>query len=863
MSNNPKIQSAPTEAGAQVTPAKRHPNNQENYTAILGLEQHHFEMLKGSAISDDVIKERGYRTITKSEELKKYGFSDLQSRVPGLLLPLHSTDGKISMYVYRPDNPRVFEDKKQRNEDGTYKQKIIKYEIPKGEKMRLDVPPRCRENLGDPSIPLWITEGQKKADALASVGLCAIALLGVWNFIGTNSKGGKVFLSDFLDIALNKGRSVRIVFDSDVMTRPEIRQALDLLTQRMQRKGAKVEAVYLPGGKYKTGVDDWLAEGHTVEELEALVEGPRPEIKAAPPVVELLDSAPLTIRRPLCLVDGKAYAAIWPYVLTRATQKLIGGQVIQLKEPEQIREQSLHIVRNDGAIFGPVEIERPLSTLGVDVALPEPPPTRDSMWSTPGVKAFVQGYRPEPKDVFDRVKSVIARFIDFDRSLADQETMSEMLACFAISTWFIDAFSVAPYIWANGERGSGKTSLLLILVRLSYLGASLSPAGSFAALRDLADYGATLGLDDAEDLTDPKKSDPDKRAILLSGNRKGITVPLKEPNPNGQGWKTREVNCYCPRIFSTIQKPDPTLSSRALIIPVVRTAQRSKGNADPLDDTQWPCGRQKLIDDLWAMSVSNLVDMPTFDKLVGEKSKLIGRDLQPWRAILAVAAWLDSMGVSSLWGKIEALAAGTYQDERVDLERVDINRIAMCALGEYVSRMPSRTEWSFSTQNIVDIMHRLIDDEEIELDKDMIKTQMLGHRFKKMRLSKDENQRPRLWKISRHALYTMFSAYRIPLPKEIAENIDSGLGDIGDIGYIGYIGSDSEPIPPISPMSPMLNRGGNTVSAKNLPQNPCPMCQKVSWYIGPAGNVLCGICHPSPIPGPYPSVDAPSKRKTG
>ncbi len=82
--------------------------------------------------------------------------------------------------------------------------------------------------------------------------------------------------------------------------------------------------------------------------------------------------------------------------------------------------------------------------------------------------------------MFNRVKSVVARFIDFDRSLADQETMSEMLACFAISTWFLDAFSVAPYIWANGERGSGKTSLLFILVRLSYLGVPLSPSGSFA-----------------------------------------------------------------------------------------------------------------------------------------------------------------------------------------------------------------------------------------------------------------------------------------------------------------------------------------------------------------------------------------------
>lgn len=845
-------QNAPAEARAVKTPAKRQQNNQENYTTSHSLVQQHYEMLKASAISDEVISERGYRTITDPKELRSLGFSDSQTRVPGLLLPLHSTDGQIPFYVYRPDNPRVFDDKKHRNEDGTYKQKIIKYEIPKGERMRLDVPPRSRDALGDPSIPLWMTEGQKKADALASLGLCAIALLGVWNFVGTNDKGGKVTLSDFRDIALNKGRPVRIVFDSDVMTKPEVKHALDVLTQIMQRKGAKVEAVYLPGGKYKIGVDDWLAEGHTVEELEGLVEGPRPEIKVAPPVIELLDSAPLVIRRPLCLVDGKAYAAIWPYVLTRTTQKLVGGQIIQLKEPEEIREQSLHIVRNDGAIFGPVE--RPLSTLDVDVALPEPPPAKDSLWSTPGVKTYVQGRRPDPKDVFDRVKSVIARFIDFDRSLADQETMSQLLACFSISTWFLDAFSVAPYIWANGERGSGKTSLLLILVRLSYLGSSLSPSGSFAALRDLADYGATLGLDDAEDLTDPKKSDPDKRAILLSGNRRGITVPLKEPNPNGQGWKTREVNCYCPRIFSTIQRPDPTLSSRALIIPVVRTAQRSKGNADPLDDMQWPCNRQKLIDDLWSMSLAHLVDMPAFDKMIGDKSKLIGRDLQPWRAILSIAAWLDSMGVSSLWGKIEALAAGTYQEERVDLEKVDINRIAMRALGEYASQAPAKPEWSFSTQAIVDIMHQMIDDEEIEIDKEIINSKMLGMRFKKMRLSKREYPRPRLWEISRRALVTMFEAYRIPLPEEIAENTDSVLGEVGIVGLVGRVGG--QPSNPSNPSN--LELGQDT---DFLPQTPCNSCQSIAWYVGPGGNVVCGTCHPDPRPSNAIEVQGSMVRK--
>ena len=60
-------------------------------------------------------------------------------------------------------------------------------------------------------------------------------------------------------------------------------------------------------------------------------------------------------------------------------------------------------------------------------------------------------------DVFTRVTNVVSHFIDFDRSLADQKTMAEAIACYILSTWFLDAFNVIGFLWPNGDRGSGKT----------------------------------------------------------------------------------------------------------------------------------------------------------------------------------------------------------------------------------------------------------------------------------------------------------------------------------------------------------------------------------------------------------------------
>ena len=225
---------------------------------------HYNTLTIGSGIADERIAERGYRTVTKADELLSLNFASYQARVPGLLVPVWRTDGTNGLYQFRPDSPRL-------NKRG----KIVKYETPAGARMALDCPPVCKDKLGDPDTPLWVTEGVKKSDSLATRGLCAIALLGVWNFRGTNEHGGKTILADFETVALN-GRRVNIVFDNDVMVKPSVKQALDRMTAWLRSRGAHVQWCYLPDGDgQKIGVDDWLAEGHTIEELENLLEKPR------------------------------------------------------------------------------------------------------------------------------------------------------------------------------------------------------------------------------------------------------------------------------------------------------------------------------------------------------------------------------------------------------------------------------------------------------------------------------------------------------------------------------------------------------------------------------------------------------------
>src|SRR5829696_4501731 len=191
------------------------------------LADHHKKMLIAeSGIARDVAEARGYRTIEKKVELKTLGFSDSQRNTPGLLIPVYSPTGEIATYQFRPDQPRIGK-----------KGKPVKYETPSGTRMVLDVHPFAREMLGNPAVPLFITEGIKKGDALVSRDLCTVALLGVWNWRGTNQYGGKMALPEWESVALN-GRKVYIVFDSDVMEKREVYAALCRLKNFLESRGA-------------------------------------------------------------------------------------------------------------------------------------------------------------------------------------------------------------------------------------------------------------------------------------------------------------------------------------------------------------------------------------------------------------------------------------------------------------------------------------------------------------------------------------------------------------------------------------------------------------------------------------------------
>jgi hypothetical protein len=475
--------------------------------------------------------------------------------------------------------------------------------------------------------------------------------------------------------------------------------------------------------------------------------------------VELLDSAPDVLRRPLCLIGGHAFAACWLYARTTVTQGVDeSGAPVTYDPPLVTHVPVLVIIRNDGQAFsdGPVPGAAPLAELGVEVRLPSPV-LPGKGWSGAGVKRFLKGERAGVTDVFKRLTLVVDKHIDFDRSLADQGSMCDLVACYVLASWLLDAFDVVGYLWPNGDKGTGKTHFLAVLTELAYLGQLILAGGSYASLRDLADYGATLAFDDAEGIMDVRRADPDKRALLLAGNRRGATVTVKELE--GERWVTRFIHTFCPRAFSAIRLPDDVLASRTITVPLVRSCDPDRARSEPLDHSGWPADRRRLIDDLWAVGLTSLPELRQYDARAAKESGLLGRELEPWRSIFAVALWLEKRhGVAGLFDRMKKLAE-KYRSERGDLEASDPVRVAVRALRNMVP--PESGVREFTPKELSEAMKKIAEDEDLaEPDKPFTTPRRVGWLLKRLRVRKEgRDEKAKKWAIRRDELEALARAY--------------------------------------------------------------------------------------------------------
>jgi hypothetical protein len=219
----------------------------------------HLADLKNSGLLDETISACRFYSVTDAGEAGRIlrWKSPPKALGPFLAIPFFDLDGKPNCFTrLKPDRPRTSK------KDG----KPVKYESPCGTGNRTYFPPGVGPALGDPTVPLLLTEGEKKAAAAVQHGFACVGLVGVNGFHKKRPKGeyGKpkgprVFIDDLAAVAWG-GRTVFVCYDSDLAQKPQVRRAEWDLAELLREHGATVKVVRLPAGPKgeKQGLDDYL-----------------------------------------------------------------------------------------------------------------------------------------------------------------------------------------------------------------------------------------------------------------------------------------------------------------------------------------------------------------------------------------------------------------------------------------------------------------------------------------------------------------------------------------------------------------------------------------------------------------------------
>jgi putative DNA primase/helicase len=250
----------------------------------------HSTELRKSGLSDEQIAACGFFTLSDPKQIaaKLHWKGGAERLGSCLAFPYRDANGATNGYVrLKPDRPRTSQ------KDG----KPVKYESPKGLTNRAYLPPGTPAALKEPSAPLVLTEGEKKAAKADQEGFPCIGLVGVygWQLKRTRDKGGKATgerqLIDSLASVSWQGRPVFLCFDSDAATNPNVRMAEWHFAEVLARHGATVKIVRLPAGEpgpdgmaAKFGLDDYLV-AHGPDAFRVLLTAavdPTPPVAVAP-----------------------------------------------------------------------------------------------------------------------------------------------------------------------------------------------------------------------------------------------------------------------------------------------------------------------------------------------------------------------------------------------------------------------------------------------------------------------------------------------------------------------------------------------------------------------------------------------------
>jgi hypothetical protein len=299
------------------------------------------------------------------------------------------------------------------------------------------------------------------------------------------------------------------------------------------------------------------------------------------------------------------------------------------------------------------------------------------------------------KKVYEQVCGKLKFFIDFEDS-----RYYSFVSLWIIGTYFHQLFSAYPYLYINATKRSGKTKLLTTIGFMSFNPETFIAPSSASFYRIIQAEKCTLLIDEIEKL--PKKEASDIRGIILSGYKKGFSVPRIEEVRESRGekkFKTVKYDTYSPKAMANISGIEEVIADRCVSIILTRSLNKSILNRDPrtysvdfqpIRDSLFLCQmllweKIKKSYEMFGDLLSENAKISDFDSLKKLKENVSSRHWELWQPILAIANCINRNIVDEMVSLAIDMTKEKEEEEEVESFDTSLIRV-LCGIVD-------KTDW--------------------------------------------------------------------------------------------------------------------------------------------------------------------------
>ena len=312
----------------------------------------------------------------------------------------------------------------------------------------------------------------------------------------------------------------------------------------------------------------------------------------------------------------------------------------------------------------------------------------DNKWKNRDIQKWIQSDKKvDPKTIFENLYNLERKYFENE---FEYDYYYE--PCWIAHTYFYTLFDLTPYNDYFGMKNVGKSKRLKFLRMLTYNGILSGDSSVSSVFRTIQGTGATLLLDETENLKGGKDDRTDLENLLRSGFSKDGMVTRSKEGRNKE-FTPELFSVYSPKGFGHINGFDNVLEDRCIKTKLTRTTNKKIADSEP-DEKEDPLIYQtrELLYRLYLDYADEIYELISVAKsLIKDQS---GREMKLWLHIITMALFYQNHGVDGLVEKIIAKMLLTSEDKKIsDIEdNTDFKILQIIDQSEKIQDLPTTSK---------------------------------------------------------------------------------------------------------------------------------------------------------------------------